>query len=104
MREENKKAKKESLADPWEILHYWCNCFILIGRTHIKGVCFISIELTPSHTAGNKLHENLSLDSTLHTQVFHQTNDCSDQKQLFLHLPHVGTVKNKNELYHLQLI
>lgn len=75
-----------------------------IERTCIKGgvknVCFTSMELTPSHTAGNMLHENPSLDSILHIQVFHQTNGCSDQKQLSLHPPHVGTVKNNNYLHH----
>jgi hypothetical protein len=56
------------------------------------------MELTPSHTVGNKLHENQSLDSILHTQVFHQTNGCSNQKQLSLHLPHGETVAEQKLL------
>ena len=56
----------------------------------------IAVELTPSHIGDNMLHENLSQDSILHTLVFHQTTDCSDQILLSLHPPHVETVKNKN--------
>jgi hypothetical protein len=54
----------------------------------------LGMELTPSHIGDNTLHENPSLDSILHTLVFHQTTDCSDQIQLSLHLPHVETAKN----------
>jgi hypothetical protein len=64
--------------------------------------CISGMTLTPSHTGGSKLHENPLLDSILHTQVFLQTNDCSDQKQLSLHLPHVGTVENKSEWHHVR--
>lgn len=56
----------------------------------------IGVALTPSHIGDNMLHENLSLDSVLHTLVFHQTTDCSDLLPLSLHLPHVETVKNIN--------